>query len=771
MKFNKAKTLIIGLLTLMLSSCKVAKFLAEGDVLYKESDIKFESKTAPEDSNDLSKKILAKFYPDANKKFLGLAYTKIWIYYKINPNPNREKGFRHWLTRKFAEEPVLLRDIDIPLMEKIANKAMQDDGYFNTKTNHKVFIKKDKARIVYTNENKGQSVVDVITYPRREAYLDSIIVNYKNYKTKVGKAYSLESLEHDRIGLIKEIRSNGYFDFDEQDIFYLVDTARVDNLIKVHIKIKTLDSGEEYRRYYVKQVNIFVGEEITMQEDSVLTDLAPLIYKGYYIYQNESFIGKKALANNILIEPKGLFSIQDHHFTIERLSNLGVFNYVLINYTKGAHDSLIVDIKLTQGKHQGFNASIEAPAPNRSFLGNSLALSYDNRNLFKGAENLRIQASSGTELQFVNKDAALNILNVDLNVSISVPRLLTLFGSTKLKSVIPAKSSINIEETYQQWLQYYTMNSFNLSATYDWRTKKNHHHQLSPFTFNVTTLLSTTDEFDEILSNNLLLRNSFNSSVIMGRNYTYSVSNQKSVKDKSYINFKGFAELAGNLNYIVAKIFQGASAEPYKIFNIPFAQFVKFDAEIKHHFKINSGSNLVTRFNAGFGFAYGNSDILPYLRQFYMGGPNTIRAFSFQSLGPGAFSSSQEENADNIINPIEQAGDIKLLWNIEYRYNIYKFIKGAFFLDAGNVWMRKEDPERPGSGFAFNSFYQQIALGSGLGLRLDFDFLVIRADLGLPIYKPYASDGERWIHQFPEQNFKDWRMKNWVWNIAIGYPF
>jgi outer membrane protein assembly factor BamA len=158
---------------------------------------------------------------------------------------------------------------------------------------------------------------------------------------------------------------------------------------------------------------------------------------------------------------------------------------------------------------------------------------------------------------------------------------------------------------------------------------------------------------------------------------------------------------------------------------------------------------------------------MPYVKQSFVGGPNSIRAFEFRSLGPGRYTPSTEEDA----NPIEQSGDVKILINFEYRFTMYKFLKAALFADAGNVWLRKDDPDRPNGEFKVNSFYKELALGTGMGIRLDFDFFAIRIDLGIPVYIPYNDDGDRWIHQFPESNFKDWRKANWAWNIAIGYPF
>lgn len=767
-----SRTILLFVFLVFISSCKVSKFLGEDEILYKKSIIVYADKSKIEDEGALESIIQEKLYPKPNKKFLGLFYTKLWIHEKVEPKENREKGFKHWLQRKFGEKPILLKDVDSQLMSKIIDKTMQDNGYFSTSTIPLTAQAKSKGALVFKIEHGNPIQIDSIIFPSSEVQIDSLIANFPDYKTAIGQTYNLKKLQEDRLSLAKEIRSYGYFDFDEKDIYYIIDTSIVGDNVHVHFKIKAPNDGGVHRKYYINDVIInttaeasdvdMFGDEKNFKQE--------FMYRGYTFKQDSKFIGKRALVSNILIEPKSVFSVADYNYTLERLNNLGLFNYVIVNYAKSDKDSLRVNIKLTPGKYQSFRASIEATTSNRSFLGSSLSLTYNNRNLFQGAENLEIKASAGTEFQFINNKAVLNILNVDFKVGFGVPRLISFFRSGKIKSGIPPKTTINLEENYQQWLQYYTINSFNVNYRYDWRTRKAHHHVLTPAFFNVISLLNTTPEFDDILANNPNLQTSFNSSVIIGRSYSFSLSTQKDQADKRYISFSGFTEIAGNGNYIAAKIFNNRGTMPYEVFSIPFSQYAKFEGEIKHHWKINRTSSIVSRFNSGIGIAYGNSEVLPYIKQFYMGGPNTIRAFPFRSLGPGEFSSANDANG-GVINPIEQAGDIKLLMNAEYRFQIYKFIHGAAFLDAGNVWLRRADDSRANSQFQWDEFYRQIALGTGIGLRLDFDFFAIRADLGIPVYKPYNNDGEKWITEFPEQGFKDWRKKNWVWNIAIGYPF
>jgi len=768
---NKTKIVHIVILfctLLVLQSCNVSRFLGEDEFLYDGARIKFSNEKWIADKNSLQATLEDDLYPDANKKFLGLFYTRIWLYQKINTK--KEKGFKHWLKHKVGKKPILLSDVKIDLMEKVLNKGMQDQGYFNTYITHKVRKKNKHAKVKYKIQHQQQKIIDSIIYPKTNTELDSIFSNYKNLSIHKNDPYNLNKLNKDRNNLASDIRSLGYFDFDINDIYFVIDTSIAANLVNVYYKIKPPETGTEHKKYYINTINVYhTFEASNPDEDNRKDYVGSFYYKDYAFRGDYKYVGKRTLFRNFIIEPNDLFSVKKYEYTSERLTNLDVYDFVNINYYKNQQDSLTVDIKLTPGKYQSFKVDVEANTSNRSFLGSSVALSYNNRNLLKGAESLTIKTSGGTEFQMIDSKAALNILDFTAEANLAIPRLL--FPKTKkIKSSIPPTTNFTILENYQQWLEYYTLNSISLSYNYDWRTEKAHHHKISPLFFNVISLINTTSEFDEILDENPILEESFDNIFIIGRNYNYSVSSQKNYDDKSYVYFTGLAEFAGSGSYLIAKIIKPNVTSPYEIFDTPFSQYAKFDAELRHYWKPKMNHTIVTRFNAGIGFAYGNSDVLPYSKQFYVGGPNTIRAFAFRSVGPGRFSSANDSD-DGEVNPIEQSGDIKLLMNIEHRFNIYKFIKGAFFVDAGNVWLREEDPDREDSQFKFDEFYKQLALGTGFGFRFDFDFFVIRTDLGIPIYKPYNNSGERWINQFPEQGFKDWRTTNFSWNIAIGYPF
>lgn len=757
------KILIFLMSIIFLSSCSVSKILNENEVLYTGTNFEFSNKKEIKKTGELKAALSSEIYPKANSKFLGLFPLRIWFYKKIEPNPEKEKGLKHWLKYKIGRKPVLLSDFNTETIETVINKTMQDNGYFNTSNTLEIEQKNKKAALNFTVQNNKQSILSKIYYNDEITTLDSVVKHYKKYETKSGDAYNLKKLETDRTNLAIEIRSLGYYDFDKKDIYYVIDTSGKEFELSLYRKVKPPKNDSTHQKYYVSDINVYpsyFGIDTNYSENHQ--------YKNELdIFQNFNYIGKKTLYENILIKNKGLFSVKDYNYTAERLNALGVYKFIDIQYSKNENDSLTVDIKLTPGKYQGVKFDIAANTSNRSFFGTELSVSYFHRNLFKGAENLTVKASTGIEFQFIDSKAAINILEVNFEAKLGLPRLLVPFKNRKIRSGTPPRTFFSIEESYQQWLEYYTLNSLNFSYGYDWLSNKKHHHVLTPFYINFLSLLSTTEEFDETLSNNPSLQESFENNVILGSSYKFSLSTQKNEDDKNYFYFSAFAETAGNISYGISKAIKPNKTDAYEILGIPFAQFTKLDLDLRHYLKLTKDVTLASRLNTGLGFAYGNSSSLPYSKQFFIGGPNTIRAFAFRSLGPGNFSSDTEDES----SALEQSGDIKLLLNTELRFPLYKFIKGAFFLDAGNIWLREEDPDRPESQFKLNTFAEQLALGTGLGLRLDFQYIVIRADFGVPLHKPFNASGQKWIIDFPEQGYSEWQKENFILNIAIGYPF
>ncbi|MCB0501960.1 MAG: BamA/TamA family outer membrane protein [Bacteroidetes bacterium] len=793
----KSAYYLIGflLLCLLLPSCNGTKYLKEGQQLYLGSEIKFDPDAKGVNSNKLETDLNKKLIPKPNKKFLGLFQLRVWAYLKLEPK--KDKGFKYWLRNKIGKEPVLISDVDIEQKKKVLAKAMQDNGFFDTEVTAEVKARKrnDQAvKVHYTLSNDGPTYIDTFIIPPLTKEhdsvvhpLDSLLNAYPDYEVKSNDIYNLEHIQKDRDGLSFFIRSHGYYDFNKNDLIYLVDTSDYQQF-DVRLVVRKPQDSLRHQKFYIRDVNIYpsYNDSATgywratnqypvegVRNTSKLAEKIENNPKGKYfsIYEHHPYITRKVIAENVFIEPGDQFSIYNFKLTSGRLVNLGLYKFVNIDYSKVGNDSLDVTIKLTPTKYQNFKTSIELSSSTLGYLGSTFSVKYNNRNTSRKAIDLTLQAGVGTEFQFSNRKAELNILDANIGLSFSVPRRLR-FYEEKLKSPTPPTTTFGISENFQIWLQYYTINDINLNYTYSWQrrdilNKPSLTHELSPINFSWLFLINTTSTFDDLLNTNAQLRASFQNNFIIGSKYQLTINTKKGADQNNYFLLLHSIESSGNLAYAVAKAIKRNQADQYQIFSIPFSQFGQIEIDYRNYWIINRKSQFISRINTGVGISYGNTLSLPYSRQYFVGGPNTIRGFSIRDIGPGSYASDNNENNNN---SVEQTGDLKILFNLEYRWTIYKFIRAATFVDAGNVWLLRNDPDRPG-GQINRDFYKEIGLSSGLGLRLDFNFVAIRLDLGIPLYKPFEPEGERWFHQTPASTFKEWRKSNWVWNFAIGYPF
>jgi outer membrane protein assembly factor BamA len=301
------------------------------------------------------------------------------------------------------------------------------------------------------------------------------------------------------------------------------------------------------------------------------------------------------------------------------------------------------------------------------------------------------------------------------------------------------------------------MNSVNLGLAYQVKKSEKITHIFYPLYFNSIRLLKTTAYFDSILNANPYIRKSFEEQFIEGMKYTFIFDNSSNNKPHGFY-FQGGINTAGNFFDLIKMPSSGEQTRPYTVMGNVYSQFIKFSSDLRYYSNW-PGHSFVFRFYTGVGIPYSNSVVMPYVEQFYSGGSNSIRAFIARSLGPGKYHS--DVNSDII----DQTGDIKLEGNFEYRFKLSKVMFGALFLDAGNVWLLNKDENRPGAEFNFSTFSNQLAVGTGIGLRFDFNFFILRTDLGFPLRRAYVTNGNNWLSTSREI------LSGYVFNLAIGYPF
>lgn len=744
----------------ILSSCSINRFLDEGSKLYKGAELEFTNESKIQNQKRLEQDIQEAIFPAPNNRFLGFVYFRLWVYFKYKENHN--KGIRKWLYNQFAEEPVYISDVDIPFVEKIIQKEMQDHGHFKSEVDGDVKEEENSAMVHYVIQPSKFTKINKVVRPNLEGELDSLIRSYNAFWVKKNNRYRLEDFSEERYNLAEYIRSHGYYSFNQQDIFYLVDTASLDK-VDVYMRIRKPEKDSIFRKFYIRNIDVnttYNGG--TNSEDSTAERIQ---YKGLNIYEDYRFIDKKTLYSNVLIRPGDVFSVDDYNLTLNRLINLNIFRYVNIQYKKRGLDSLDVEIQLTPGLFKGVQYDFEVSTSDRSFLGSSLVGSFYNNNALLRAERTTVSLRGGTEFQYINGTPTLAILNANAEFKHEIPRLIVPFPVKRYRSSVSPKTILRVQENYQLWLRYFTMNSVNIDYTYEWKTDNRTTHAIQPAFLNLVNVFRTTEVFDSIITERPALGLSYQDNLLLGGRYNFTFNSRKSELERNHFTIKTTAETSGFLLGTASSLIGGLSPN---IFGVPVSQYVLGEFEYKFTRDFTAKEKLVTRVSLGAVKPYGSTSIAPFTRRFFMGGPNSLRGFGFRSVGPGRYMNT-DSTASN--NPIDQAGDIKFLWNTEYRFPLYSVFKGAVFIDAGNVWLFEEEPNRNSGVFNWADFYKEIAVNTGFGVRLDVSYFAVRLDAGVPIYRPGENLGERWIYQFPEQGVWPWMKGNIVLSGGIGYPF
>lgn len=454
-----------------------------------------------------------------------------------------------------------------------------------------------------------------------------------------------------------------------------------------------------------------------------------------------------------------VFAVRDMNRTQTRLARLGIFNAINIDVVP---DSARNDRKLNVIVNCTFDTPLEATvelnasSKSNSYIGPGILLGLTNRNIFGGGEQFNVTLTGNYEWQTgKGKSSLFNSYELGISTSLAVPRLLAP-GFIKRRNRNLNWTRFTLDFDILNRPHYFKMAQFNFSFNYDWQSSRYSSHTLTPFKLTYTNLLNTTQVFDSITNANPAIALSFRSQYIPQLSYTYTYD--RAFDRDNAITWQTTLQEAGNLFWSVYELC-GKHGEK-ELFGTPFSQFVKGTTQLVYNCRLWGDNWLVSRVALGAAHAYGNAKEVPYAEQFYVGGANSIRAFTVRSLGPGSYR-PPEDVRDSYF---DQTGTFKFEMNLEYRFPIIGPLHGAVFIDAGNVWLLKDDPLRPGGQLKASTFLRDIALGTGAGLRFDIGMLVIRGDLGIGIHAPYDTGKKGYYNM---ESFG----KSLAFHLAIGYPF
>jgi len=752
---------------LMLTACSGTKNLPAGEKLYTGAEIKLES------SEKISKKFIKTtaeggIRPSRNKVYLGMR-PKLWMYNVAGAQPKGK--IKKWL-KKSGEAPVLMRHVKPGVTSAIIDAKLFNIGIFKSFTESKIVENKHTFKVIYTSHVHKPYTVKELNYAISNERISQLVLSVKEKSLiKPGDNYNLELLKAERARLDAVLKNNGYFYFNPDFLLFKADTSDVNHDVSFRLSLKDSIPADALTVYRIHNVYINQNYSLLERRNRNSNDTSR--------YENMVFIGKetqmkirpKVIAQSVYLRKPEVFSRLNHVITLNRLMSLGNFKLVQMNFAElepKPSGLLDVNILMTPMAKHTFRAGMDIVNKSNNFTGPQMNLSILNRNTFGGAELLNLRLVGSFETQLTGSSQNLFSYAWGPELELTFPRFMLPFNTGRTSSFYLPRTRLLLAYNYVKRVNYYDMQTFQFIYGFKWKENAQKEHELNPIDVSYSTVGNKSDEFLELVEANPFLKKSFEEKFIAGAVYKYTYNEQTIAGKKIQYFYHVAAEVAGNAFSLAKKIAGDtiSSENPATIAGSVYAQYAKLSLDGRIYYNLQNKNRLVARLFAGVGQPYGNSDILPYTKQFFSGGPNSLRAFPYNSVGPGTYYQDTDNNAF-----AQLGGDIKLELNTEYRFNIFRFLKGALFVDTGNVWLLKSNPSGMGSTFKLSSFMDELAVGAGAGLRIDVSFFVLRFDLAIPLRKPWLEENNRWVIDQIDFGNSAWRGENLILNVAIGYPF
>lgn len=758
---------------MLIYSCNPTKYVPPERTLLDKSEINI-------DNSKIKKPDLEPYLKQQpNKKIFGARFH-LGLY---NMSNIEKSGWPHGWLRNIGEEPVIFDAFAAGKSSEQIENYLFSKGYFNAEVSTDIFTHKQKTDVVYSVRASDPYTIRRVIYNiddenvRNLFFMDTINCLIKN-----GEIYDVDVMQNERIRLERFIKDMGFYSFSRDNIYFEVDSTAGNRQVDIYYEVrKFLDYSDgnrimesEHKRYRINRVYIYTswdpkesldeGEAYLEKQDTIYLD-------NYYFITDEDrhTVKPHVIIQSLYIKPGDLFQVTNMERSQDHLNSLQTFRLVNIRYTEPGNvpgwerNELPLDcvIRLTPVTQQEFRVELEG-TNSAGNLGGAVNFVYTHKNLLRGAERLNIKLKGAYETLSEQISGSRSTQEFGFETSLTLPRFMLPFLEKEsfIKKYNP-KTVITAAYNYQK-MPVYTRTVANASFGYNWRGNRFTQHSVYPLQLNVVNLPFIDPAFEQNIDTSSYLAFSYKDVFLLGGNYIFVFNNQNIKKSRDYWFVKFTSELAGNLMSLGYMIAGSEKTEDgsYEVFGQPFAQYARADFDIRYNRKLNEVSSVVYRTFLGVGIPYGNSRAVPFEKQYFSGGANSIRAWNVRSLGPGSYTPVDSSF-------FNMTADIKLEFNAEYRFKLFWILEGAMFLDAGNIWTFYEDEDRPGTQFKLNKFYRDLAVGTGMGLRFDLNFVILRADLGMKLRDPQLPDTPRWILQRRKLNFRN----DFTLNISIGYPF
>jgi outer membrane protein assembly factor BamA len=747
--------------SILLMACSVTKHLPESEKLYTGAVIKINSKDITAKERKVLKEGLEGLTrPKPNSKILGIPF-KLSVYNMFRNK--KEKSFFGKLRTKYGEPPVLLSSLDLQQNVKVLQNHSENKGFFNTKVTGDTVVKARRAHALYKVETGHQYTINTIQIEQDSIALTKTLQqSMEKSLLKKGNPFDLDVIKAERNRIDAFLKENGYYYFSPEFLLLKVDSTNGKNQVDMRVAVKPETPAQAKNVYRINNVYIYTGYNLTSA--NVDTNKAHArFYEGYYILDRRKRYKPFLFSQVMKFESGDVYSRKDHNITLNRLINLNLFKFVK-NRFEQVPDSAKLDAYyyLTPLPKKSLRAEVTTTTKSNNLNGTEISFHWLNRNTFRAGEQLKLSAYIGSEIQFGGTFKGYNTYRSGAQADLTVPRFLIPWLDLNTRGGYVPRTNLQLGYDIMTRKKLYTINSFRGSYGYLWKESIEKQHELYPISINYVQSLNVTKEFKDSISKYPFLQRIVDKQFILGSTYQYNLNQLANGLQKvNSFYFNGLVDLSGNIAGLVtgANIKEGKQTS---LFNTPFDQYIKLEADGRYYRRVGLHSSWANRLIIGYGHPYGNSLVIPYIKQFFVGGNNSIRAFRSRSVGPGTY----HQVSKNFL--ADQTGDLKLEINTEFRPQLFGPLYGAIFLDAGNIWLANEDATRPGSKFS-KEFLNQLAVGTGLGIRLDITLFVIRLDAGIPLRKPWEQNP--WVINQIRLNSSTYRKENIIYNLAIGYPF
>ena len=764
---NKKYYIVIVLIIILLSgSCATTKYVPEGERLLSKVEI------SNSVGNTSKQELKSYVRQQENLKILGFWKLYLGVYNLSGRNEN--KKINKWL-RKIGEEPVIF---DSTLVDRSVSQLtlyLNNRGYFQANVTDSIYYpSRKKAKVFYEIDAGPRYQIKNVSYRIEDENIEPLILkDTANTFLRQGRSFTVEWHERERERITRNLNNRGYFAFTKEYIYFNADSSHANYLISdtvvVTKPLKQLQTDSEYHeKYSIRHVLFVVGgepQDIMMDGISANQYRDTVYYQGFkIIYNNKLGFKPNVLINSNNIYPGDLYRIELVERTQQLLTSLRIFRYINIRFREiddsfDSNGNKQVDciIHVIQGELISHNFDLEGTNSSGS-IGAGGSFKFQHKNIFKGAELLGLSARIARQDQFISSSTEFfNTMEAGGEASITFPKFFLPFKIEKFRQRYNPYTSLSFSYSYQRRPDY-TRSIVTGRMGYSWRSSRFTYHNFSLFDFSVVNVPKISDNFKNMIESTFL-HYIYQDHLILNINYTITYNQQVLGRNTNFWFVRYNVESAGNtLGLLVPLSSKPQEEDYYTLFGIRYAQYVKNDIDISYHKRINRFTSVTYRLYTGVAIPYGNLDILPFEKRFFSGGAFSLRAWPVRGIGPGNVRR-------NTVNFYNQTADIKLEGNIEYRFKLFWILEGAFFVDAGNIWdIRKRNARETGL-FKFDEFYKQIAVGTGFGVRFDFNFFVLRLDTGIKIHDPSLIKDKRW------RPLSGYTGNDFALNIAIGYPF